>query len=159
MISATFTGYIIKRFEDTLQAVVSLAAFIPMLMGTGGNAGSQVSTLIIRSLALGELDYKDSLKVIWKETRVSLLVGVGLSIINFLRIYYIEQYDFLIALTVSMTLIVTILFAKVLGGILPIMAKVLKLDPAIMASPLITTIVDTISLFVYFTFAAWLLAI
>ncbi len=159
MISATFTGYIIRRFEATLESVVALAVFIPMLMDTGGNAGSQASTLIIRSMALGEVTYKDILKVMWKEMRVSLLVGTGLSIVNFLRIFYIERYELLIALIVSMTLIVTVMLAKILGGALPIVAKMLKLDPAIMASPLITTIVDTISLFVYFTFATWLLAV
>lgn len=159
MISATFTGNIIKRFEDVLQSVVLLTAFIPMLMDTGGNAGSQSATLVIRSIALGEIQGKDTLKVIWKELRVSLIVGIILSLLNFIRICFIEKVSFYISLTVSITLFFTVVLAKVVGAILPILAKKLKLDPAIMASPLITTVVDAASLIVYFTVAKFLLGI
>ncbi|WP_352418180.1 magnesium transporter [Proteiniborus sp.] len=159
MISATFTGNIIKRFEDVLSSVVVLAAFIPMLMDTGGNAGSQSSTLIIRGLALGEIELKDIMKVVWKELRVSIVVGTVLAIINFLRIYFVEKTDFYISLAICISLFFTVIIAKVVGGILPIAAKKFKLDPAIMASPLITTIVDAFALIIYFTTATKLLGI
>ncbi len=153
MLSATFTGGIIKRFEDVLQSVVVLTAFIPMLMDTGGNAGSQSSTLIIRGMALGEISMRDVFKVFWKELRVSIVVGIILALINFLRIYYLEGVGALVSITVCLTLFLTVLLAKVVGGLLPILAKSLKLDPAIMASPLITTIVDAFSLIIYFEMA------
>ncbi|MEA4849078.1 MAG: magnesium transporter [Clostridiaceae bacterium] len=159
MLSATFTGNIIRRFEDVLQSVVVLASFIPMLMDTGGNAGSQSSTLIIRGLALGEISLKDVFKVLWKEFQVSFLVGIALSALNFVRIYYFEKTDLLISVTVCITLFFTVMLAKIVGGILPIIAQKLKVDPAIMASPLITTIVDAVALIIYFTTAAWLLGI
>jgi magnesium transporter len=159
MVSATFTGNIIKKFEDVLQSVVLLTAFIPMLMDTGGNAGSQSATLVIRSIALGEIQGKDTLRVIWKELRVSLIVGVCLSSINFLRIYFLEKVPFYISLTVCITLFCTVVLAKVVGAILPMLAKKLKLDPAIMASPLITTVVDAASLMIYFSVARFLLGI
>jgi len=159
MISATFTGGIIKRFEGALQSVMVLASFIPMLMDTGGNAGSQSSTLIIRGLALGDMQPSDILKVLRKELLVSGIVGVSLSAVNFLRIYYIERTDLLVSVTVSFTLFFTVVLAKVVGGVLPIIAKKLKLDPAIMAGPLITTIVDAVALIIYFTTATWLLRI
>lgn len=159
MISATFTGAIIQKYDEVLQSVVILAAFIPMLMDTGGNAGSQSSTLIIRGLALGQIEMKDILKVIWKEIRVSLIVGVILSIVNFFRIYYLQKVELAISATVSITLFFTIVIAKVVGCVLPIVAKKLKLDPAIMASPLITTIVDALSLIIYFGVATLLLGI
>lgn len=159
MISATFTGSIIKKFDDVLQSVVILAAFIPMLMDTGGNAGSQSSTLVIRGLALGEIELKDYLKVMFKEFRVSLIVATILASVNFLRIYFLEKTDILISLTVCLSLFCTVIISKVVGGLLPIIAKKLKLDPAIMASPLITTIVDTFALMVYFTLAKLLLGI
>jgi len=159
MISATLTGNIIKRFEESLQSVVVLAAFIPMLMDTGGNAGSQSSTLIIRGLSLGEIALKDVFKVLWKEIQVGCLVGLALSLVNFARIYYFERNDLLVSLVVSITLFFTVLLAKIVGGILPIIAKRLKVDPAIMASPLITTIVDALSLTLYFSTASRLLGI
>ena len=159
MISATITGSIIKKFDDVLQSVVILAAFIPMLMDTGGNAGSQSSTLVIRGLALGDIKIKDYLKVIWKEFRVSLLVALVLTIVNFIRIYLIEKTDIRISITVCGSLFFTVIIAKVVGSLLPIIAKKLKLDPAIMASPLITTIVDAFALMIYFTFAKLLLGI
>lgn len=159
MISATFTGSIIRKYEDVLQSVVILASFIPMLMDTGGNAGSQSSTLIIRGLALGEITLKDWFKVMRKELSVSVVVGVVLSVVNFLRIYYLEGVDSKVALTVSITLFFVVIIAKVVGGLLPIGAKKLKLDPAIMASPLITTIVDALALMIYFTAATFFLGI
>ena len=159
MISATITGSIIKQFDDVLQSVVILAAFIPMLMDTGGNAGSQSSTLVIRGLALGDIKIKDYLKVMWKEFRVSLIVATILSTVNFLRIYLLEKTDLMITLTVSGSLFFTVIIAKVVGSLLPIIAKKLKLDPAIMASPLITTIVDAFALIIYFSFAKLLLGI
>ena len=159
MISATITGSIIKQFDDVLQSVVILAAFIPMLMDTGGNAGSQSSTLVIRGLALGDIKIKDYLKVMWKEFRVSLIVATILSTVNFLRIYLLEKTDLMITLTVSGSLFFTVIIAKVVGSLLPIIAKKLKFDPAIMASPLITTIVDAFALIVYFSFAKLFLGI
>ncbi|RXI46951.1 magnesium transporter [Clostridium tetani] len=159
MISATFTGNIIKSFEDVLQSVVILTAFIPMLMDTGGNAGSQSATLIIRSIALGEVEGKDTLKIIWKELRVSIIVGVSLAVINFARIYYIEKTPFAVTLTVCITLFFTVVLSKIVGAILPLIAKKFKVDPAIMASPLITTIVDATSLIVYFSIAKLLMGI
>lgn len=159
MISAAFTGGIIKRFESALQSVMVLASFIPMLMDTGGNAGSQSSTLIIRGLALGDMRTNDFLKVLWKELRVSCIVGLILSSVNFLRIYFIERTDLLVSITVCFTLFFIVVLAKVVGGVLPIIAKKIKLDPAIMAGPLITTIVDAVALTLYFTTATWLLGI
>ncbi len=159
MLSATFTGNIIKRFEDVLQSVVVLTAFIPMLMDTGGNAGSQSSTLIIRGLALGEISMSDALKVFWKELRVSVVVGLVLAFVNFLRIFYLEGVGAMVSLTVCITLFMTVVLAKVVGGLLPIVAKSVKLDPAIMASPLITTIVDAFSLIIYFKTAHMLIGI
>ena len=157
MISATITGNIIKQYNDILQSVVILAAFIPMLMDTGGNSGSQSATLVIRGLALDEIRLKDVWKVLWKEFRVSIVVGFVLSGVNFIRIYYLESTDLYVAITVCLSLFVTVLTAKLVGGILPIAAKRLRLDPAIMASPLITTIVDAVALVTYFSIATLLL--
>ena len=159
MISATVTGAIIQGFEDVLQSVVILASFIPMLMDTGGNSGSQSSTLIIRGLALGEITTKDIFKVIFKEFKVSIVVASILSSVNFLRLYLFTSAGFMVSLTVCASLFFTIVLAKVVGGILPITSKKLNLDPAIMASPLITTIVDAFALIVYFAFAKILLGI
>ena len=159
MISATVTGAIIQGFEDVLQSVVILASFIPMLMDTGGNSGSQSSTLIIRGLALGEITTKDIFKVIFKEFKVSIVVASILSSVNFLRLYFFTSAGFMVSLTVCASLFFTIVLAKVVGGNLPIISKKLNLDPAIMASPLITTIVDAFALIVYFAFAKILLGI
>ena len=159
MISATVTGAIIQGFEDVLQSVVILASFIPMFMDTGGNSGSQSSTLIIRGLALGEITTKDIFKVIFKEFKVSIVVASILSSVNFLRLYFFTSAGFMVSLTVCASLFFTIVLAKVVGGILPIISKKLNLDPAIMASPLITTIVDAFALIVYFAFAKLLLGI
>lgn len=159
MISATFTGIIIRQYESVLSSVVILASFIPMLMDTGGNSGSQSSTLIIRGLALGELEIADYPKIIWKEFRVSILVGLVLAFINFLRIYLLERVDFIVSLTVCISLFATVVLAKVVGGMLPLIAKKFKLDPAIMAAPLVTTIVDTFALMVYFSTATLLMGL
>ncbi|NLY66855.1 MAG: magnesium transporter [Tissierellia bacterium] len=159
MISATFTGRIMLKFESLLSSVVILSAFIPMLMDTGGNSGNQSSTLIIRGLATGEISISDWYKVLWKEFRISIIVGVILSLINLLRLIVIEKVAFTIAVIISLTTIVTVVSAKLVGGSLPIIAKKIGLDPAIMAGPLITTIVDALSLIVYFAIASALLGL
>lgn len=157
MISATFTGSIMARFENVLQSVVVLAIFIPMLMDTGGNAGSQSSTLIIRGLATGEITTSDGWKILWKEFRISLIVGITLAVVNFAKTMLYDKVGFWISMTVSVTLIVTVVSSKLVGGLLPILAKKLKIDPAIMAGPLITTIVDALSLMVYFSIASMIM--
>ena len=153
MISATFTGGIITHFEELLSTAVILTAFIPMLMDTGGNAGNQSSTLIIRGMALGQIERRDWSTVLWKEVRVSLVAGSILALVNTARMLLFSQATLLVTITVSITLLCTVVLAKIIGGLLPIAAKALKLDPAIMAGPLITTIVDAISLIIYFTIA------
>ena len=152
MLSAMITGEVIENFEAAISTLPLLVAFIPMLMDTGGNCGSQTSTLIIRGLAMNELSTKDIFRAIWKEFRVGIVVGIVLSIANSIRIV-IQYHDMKIALVVGLTLICTVVIAKLLGCILPMFAKKLKLDPAIMASPLITTIVDTLSVLVFFNIA------
>ncbi len=159
MISATFTGRIMGHFENILTQAVILSAFIPMLMDTGGNSGSQSSTLVIRGLALGEIDTGDWWKVIWKELRVSFLVGIVLAVTNFARLLVLEKIDSMVALTVSITIVATVMVSKIVGGVLPLIAKKLKVDPAIMAGPLITTIVDALALIVYFVVASALLGL
>lgn len=158
MVSATITGNIITKYENAFAAVPLLVAFIPMLMGTGGNCGSQASTLIIRGLATNEIKIKDIVKVIWKEIRVAVLVGVVLSIVNGISIM-LQYNDLMLAIVVGVTMIITIMLAKILGCVLPMIAKRLKLDPAIMAAPLITTIIDTCSVLIYFNIATMLLNI
>lgn len=152
MISATITGTIITNFESAISSLPILVAFLPMLMDTGGNSGSQASTLIIRGLAMDEITTKDLFKAMWKEFRVSLIVGSILALANGIRIF-IQYQDAKIATVVAATLMCTVVIAKLLGCIMPIGAKKLKLDPAIMASPLITTIVDACSVFIFFNFA------
>ncbi len=158
MVSETFTGTIIEQYTQLLASVTILTAFIPMLMDTGGNSGSQSSTLIIRGLATGEIDLKDWRKVLWKELRIALMVGLVLGSVTFLKSAFLGRKNPLIALSVGVTLIVTVTIAKITGGLLPIIAKKLKLDPAIMAGPLITTVVDTVSLIVYFKIATFFCA-
>lgn len=152
MVSATFTSVIIQGYENALASMVILTAFIPMLMDTGGNAGSQSATLIIRGMALGEIAMQDYFAVVYKELRVSLLVGSALAVVNFLRIWAFN-HDLMLALTVSLTLLFTVILAKTVGCTLPIVARRFKIDPAIMAAPIITTIVDALSLIVYFKLA------
>ncbi len=159
MISATFTGRIMGRYENMLVASAVLATFIPMLMDTGGNAGSQSSTLIIRGLATGEIEPSDGFKILFKEFFVSFIVGFTLSLTNFVRLILVERVNILVALTVSVAILVTVIVSKLVGGILPIFAKKLKMDPAIMAGPLITTIVDTLSLITYFSIAKAILGL
>ncbi len=156
MLSATFTGMIISRYDAALAANVLLASFIPMLMDTGGNSGSQASVSVIRGLTLGEIKLTDLFTVLWKELRISLVAGVCVAAVNFVRIWLMHG-DPLIALTVSLTLIVIVIAANLVGGMLPILAQRVGLDPAVMASPLITTIVDAVALFVFFNIAIWLL--
>ena len=166
MVSATFTGLIITAFEGALAAQVALTAFIPMLMGTGGNSGSQSSVTVIRALSLDELNFSDIWRVIWKELRTALLCGIALAVVCFGKIWLVdkllmgnESITLMIDLVVCLALLVTVIFAKVVGGTLPLLAKALKLDPAVMASPFITTIVDALSLLVYFLFARALLGV
>ena len=159
MISGMLTGGILGHYEAAFAALPMLVTFIPMLTDTGGNAGSQSSTLIIRGLAVNELSLRDLPKVLWKELRVSLLVGVVLSAVNFVRLALTYPGNELIALTVAITMLFTVMLAKTIGGALPLLAKALHMDPAIMASPLITTIVDAASLVIYFSVAQALLPI
>lgn len=159
MISATFTGGIITHFESALSTYVVLTAFIPMLMDTGGNAGSQASVSVIRSLSLDEIQYKDTLKVIWKELRVSLLCGITLALANFAKLMLFDKVGAQIAFIVCSTLVMTVMVAKMIGSSLPILAKRIGFDPAVMASPFITTIVDACSLIIYFRIASGLLGL
>ena len=163
MISATFTGAIISTFEAKLAQCIALVAFILMLMGTGGNAGSQTSVSVIRALSLGDIEFKDILKVIWKELRVSVIVGIVLGIVNFIKLYLVDYLwlhtfdtgtEIVEMATICLTLICVIIVAKMLGAALPIIAKKIGLDPAVMASPLVTTILDAVSLLIYFGIAA-----
>lgn len=164
MISATFTGMIISGFEQKLAASVVLTAFIPMLMDTGGNSGSQASVTIIRGLSLGEIEWSDTFAVIWKEIRVAVLCGTVLAAVNFGKMMLVDNLLLhnaavtpMVAAVVCVTLVVTVFFAKIVGCTLPILAKQVGLDPAVMASPFITTIVDALSLLVYFNIAGILL--
>jgi len=166
MVSATFTGLIITAFEGALAAQVALTAFIPMLMGTGGNSGSQSSVTVIRALSLDEVRFSDLGRVVWKELRTAVLCGVALAVVCFVKIWLVDKLLFgnnditlMVDLVVCLALALTVILAKVVGSILPLGAKALKLDPAVMASPFISTIVDALSLLVYFMFAQMLLKI
>ena len=166
MVSATFTGLIMTAFEGALAAQIALSAFIPMLMGTGGNSGSQSSVTIIRALSLEEVDFRDIGRVLWKETCTALLCGITLAVVCFGKIWLIDKLLFanpnitwMVDLVVCLALCVTVVLAKIVGCLLPIAAKAVKLDPAVMASPFITTIVDALSLLVYFLFAQALLGV
>ena len=166
MVSATFTGMIITSFEGALAAQVALTAFIPMLMGTGGNSGSQSSVMVIRALSLDELKFSDLPKVLWKELRTSILCGIALAVVCFGKIWLVDrmllgnhQITLMVDAVVCLALLVTVVAAKVVGAVLPMLAKRIKLDPAVMASPFITTIVDALSLLVYFLIARMLLRI
>jgi magnesium transporter len=164
MVSATFTGLIMTAFEGALAAQIALSAFIPMLMGTGGNSGSQSSVTVIRGLSLGEVKFRDIGAVLLKEFTTSLLCGIALATVCFAKIWFVDKLLFgndsitlMVDLVVCLALCVTVVLAKVVGCLLPIAAKAVKLDPAVMASPFITTIVDALSLLVYFLFAKALL--
>ncbi len=159
MVSAMITGAIINSFENLLSSVIVLVSYIPLLMGTGGNTGAQASTLIIRGLALGEVELEDALKVLWKEARISLCVGLVLSAVNFLKIIFIDKESWLIALTVCLSMIFIIVFAKAIGGMVPLLAEKLGADPALMANPIIASSVDMLSVLIYFLMASLILGI
>ena len=159
MVSATFTGAIIASFEEALSVYAALIAFIPMLMDTGGNAGGQASVTVIRGLSLGEIEYRDIPKIVWKEVRVATLCGLTLALANFGKLMIFDRVGLLVSLTVCLTLVASVLMAMLVGCLLPLGAKRLGFDPAVMASPFITTIVDALSLLVYFRFATMLLGI
>ncbi|MCR4788171.1 MAG: magnesium transporter [Lachnospiraceae bacterium] len=159
MVSATFTGSIITSFEDALKKIPVLMAYVPMLMDTGGNAGGQASVTIIRGLSLGDISFKDTVKVIWKEFRVAFMCGITLAAANFFKLLLLDRLSIPVIIVVCLTLVCAVLFAKIIGCSLPILAKALKFDPAVMASPFITTIVDVISLLVYFGIASSVLKI
>ena len=155
---------IMTHFEDALAAQVVLAAFIPMLMGPGGNSGSQASTAVIRSLSLGDVEPSDVVKVVWKELRVAFLCGVTLAIVNFGKMYLVDrtllgnaEVTFTVAAIVSLTIVFVVMFAKVVGSTLPTIAEKIGVDPAVMASPLISTITDAVSLMIYFNIARFLI--
>ena len=162
MVLSTLTGMIITHFEGILSGAqgvgVALMASVPMLMGTGGNCGSQASTLAIRGLALGEIELKDIFRVLWREVRVALILGAVLAVVNFARIWFLTPDNRSVALIVSLAMFATVIIAKALGCTLPLLAKAIHLDPALMASPIITTVVDAASLTVLFTFATRILA-
>lgn len=159
MISATFTGKIIASFENALSVYVVLTTFIPMLMDTGGNAGGQASVTIIRGLSLNEIEFSDTLRVLWKEIRVSILCGTTLAAANFVKLMLIDKVSLTVSAIVCLTLIASVFLAKVVGCMLPIAAKKIGFDPAVMASPFITTIVDALSLLIYFQIATALLGL
>jgi magnesium transporter len=159
MISGMLNGAILSRYEAAFLLMPVLVTFIPMLSDTGGNAGSQSSTLVIRGLALGELSFRDFWRIIWIELRVSLLAGTVLAVVNFARVFWLMGESFIVALVVSIALIVTVVLSKIVGGALPVLATFVRLDPAIMAAPLITTIVDAGAFFIYFSLATTLLGI
>ena len=166
MLSATFTGIIITKFESALAACVVLTSFIPMLSGTGGNSGSQSSVAVIRALSLDEIDFSDLIAVVWKESRVAILCGVCLACANFVKMMVVDRWLMnnpavtpMVALVVCLTLVFTVLCAKVVGCTLPMAAEKIGIDPAVMASPFITTIVDALSLLIYFFFATQLLGV
>ena len=153
------TGLIITKFEHALAAQVVLTAYIPMLMDTGGNSGSQSSVTIIRGLSLSEIHFKDIFAVLWKEIRVAVLCGLSLAVVNFAKLLLLDRVGAQVALVVSLTLVVTVAAAKFIGCTLPLLAKKIGFDPAVMASPLITTIVDALALLTYFGIASSLLHI
>lgn len=159
MISAAFTGKIIQVYENALAAYVVLTSFIPMFMDTGGNAGGQASVTIIRGISLGEIEFRDIFRIMWKELRVGVMVGITLAAANFVKLMIFDRVTIPIAMVVCLTLVVTVIFAKLVGCTLPLLAKKVGFDPAVMASPFITTIVDALSLIIYFRIATILLGI
>lgn len=159
MISATFTGGIIARYESALAAYVVLTSYIPMFMDTGGNAGGQVSVTVIRSISLGEIEFSDLPGVIWKEIRVAVLCGSTLAVVNFIKLLLLDRVGVQVALIVCLTLVVTVMAAKIVGCVLPMIARKIGFDPAVMASPFITTIVDALSLVIYFQIATRMLGL
>ena len=159
MVSATFTGGIITKFEDALKTYVVLTSFIPMIMDTGGNAGGQASVTIIRGLSLEEITFKDVFKVMWKEIRIALVCGLTLAACNFVKLLVVDRVTVMVAAVVCITLVAAVVIAKFIGCTLPMLAKRIGFDPAVMASPFITTIVDALSLIIYFSVATSILRI
>ena len=159
MISATFSSLVIRSYESALAAVTVLTAYIPMLTDTGGNAGSQSTSTIIRGMAVGDIRTKDLPRIIWREFRVALLCGLTLAVCNFAKMLFFDRVAAPVALAVCLTLIGTVLLSQLIGGALPVIAEKFKIDPAVMASPLITTIVDTTTLLLYFNIAKMVLHI
>lgn len=162
MLVYIFTGAIIRGFESTLQEVICLTIYMPMLMGTGGNSGSQSATLIIRSMAVGDIDFKDGLRVLWKEIRVSFILGIFLSAVNFVRVIIEQHTDprcVYIALTVCISTLLIVMVAKCIGSMLPMIAKRIGIDPALMASPMISSLTDMVSVTTFFLLATWILNI
>ena len=159
MVALMITGVVISTFQDVLAQVIALVAYIPLLSGTGGNAGTQAASLIIRGMSTDEIDVKDALRVMWKEFRVSIILGLVLSAINFGKIILIDGNTPMIALTVSISMILVIIFAKLLGGLLPMAAKRIGIDPALMATPMISSITDTVSTLTYLLMATLILGL
>ena len=159
MISATATGTILGFFEEALAANAALTLFIPMLMDTGGNSGGQASVTVIRAMSLGDIEYADWLRVIWKELRVAALCALTLGVVVFGKVILLDRKSVPVAIVVSLTIIVTIIIAKLVGCTLPMLAKKLGFDPAVMASPFITTVVDALSLLIYFAIATQVLGL
>lgn len=159
MISSTFTSKIIQGYEEALAAYTVLTAYIPMFMGTGGNAGGQTSVTIIRSISLGEVEFRDIFRIMWKEIRVAAICGITLAVVNFVKLMIFDHVTMLIAFVMCLTLVVTVLVAKMVGCVLPLLAKQVGFDPAVMANPFITTIVDAVSLLIYFQIATIVLGL
>ncbi|MGF6375794.1 magnesium transporter [Clostridiales Family XIII bacterium PM5-7] len=153
MVAYVFTGMIITRFEGTLSSVIALVAYMPMLMGTGGNTGSQAATLIIRGLATDEVDTSDVLKILWKEVRIGLLIGGILSVLNFFRVCWLDGNGPMVALTVCAAMLFIVMFAKIIGSMIPLFVKKMKLDPALIANPAISSVSDIVALTIYFAMA------
>jgi magnesium transporter len=156
MISGMITGGIMKQYTAAIAAVPLLVTFVPMITGTGGNAGSQSSTVVIRGMALDEIGAKDFARIWWKELRTSLVVGTLLSAVNFVRVY-LQEKDVVLGLTVSASMLLTVVIAQTLGGLLPMVARLFRADPAVMAAPLISTMVDAVSLIIFFSIARLIL--
>ena len=166
MLSATFTSMILTSFESRLAAVAGLVPFIPMLMGTGGNSGAQSATAVIRSLSLGDIEPRDALRVLWKEWRVAFLCGLTLAVVNFGKMLLVDglllgnaNVTVAVAATVSLSIVFIVMFAKLVGSLLPIGAEKIGLDPAVMANPLISTLTDAVSLLIYIFIAKMILGI
>jgi len=158
MFTSIISGAIISKFESVLAVNILLSASIPMLMDTGGNCGQQASTLMVRGLALGEVQFKDLFRVLWTEFRVGMLIGVVLSAVTFLRLLFLNSAPVITSAVISISLFCTVVIAKSIGCVLPLLAQRVKLDPALAASPLITTLVDAASLFIFFTIASHYIA-
>lgn len=158
-VSLMITGAIIEQFEATLQQVVALTFYLPLLMGTGGNTGTQAATLIIRGMSLGDIDLKDALRVFWKELRISVILGIILSLFNFAKIIFIDHQPMEIAFTVCISMLIVVMFAKLIGGMLPMLAKRLGIDPALMATPMISSLTDMVSALAYLAMATIVLGI